>query len=88
MMPRCHFDLRAFQGTDAALGDHNSLVSTGGTFQTDRVIVGLENPFAVIIGCSPECGPIDAILISFGDAHTALEAAGGEQFNRPLDRCR
>ncbi len=43
-----HFDLGALERAEAALDDHQSFVAAGGILDGDGIVVGLQDPFAVI----------------------------------------
>ena len=81
---RCHLDLRSLERTEAAFDDHQALVAAGGVFQADSVVVGLDDPFAVIFGGICHRSPVDMQLTAFGGSQIAFEAAGREQVDGPL----
>ena len=58
-----HLDLGALERAEAALDDHQPLVSAGGIFKADGVVVGLDHPFAIILGCLPNGSTIDSNLL-------------------------
>jgi len=48
-----HLDLGALERAKAALDDFQPLVSAGGIFKADGVVIGLDHPFAIILGRLP-----------------------------------
>ena len=75
--------LSSLQCLEAAFDDHQAFVIGGGIFRGERVIIGLNDPLA-IIGAAP--------LIAFVSSRTssrsvALGTLGSEQVNRPLRGC-
>ena len=47
---RRHLDLGPLERAEASFDDHQALVTAGGIFQADGVVVGLDHPFTVIFG--------------------------------------
>ena len=74
MLHRRHLDLRTFEGSEAALDDHQSLVAASGIFQTDGVVIGLQHPLAVVFGRLPDGCSVNANLSGLCDAQVAFEA--------------
>lgn len=72
---RRHFDLGRLQGTEAALDDHKALVAAGGVFQTDGVVVGLDDPLAVVLFRLTDGTAVDTHLPGLEDTKVALEPA-------------
>lgn len=57
-----HLDLGSLQGLEAPFDDEQPLVACGSVFDGDRVIVGDEHPFAVVL-----YGLLDGLAIYIGD---------------------
>ena len=85
---RRHFDLAVLEGSEAAFDDHKTLVAASGVLQTDSVVVGLDDPFAVIFGGIRHRAAVDMQLAAFGSSQIAFEAAGSEHIDGPLGLSR
>ena len=84
MVHRCHLDLRSLERAEAAFDDHQAFVAAGGVFQADRVVVGLDDPFAVIFGGIRHRSPVEMQETTFGGSQIAFETTGSEQVDGPL----
>ena len=81
---RGHFNPGAFQRTKTAFDDHQPLITAGGVFKADSIVIGFKHPFANILGGLADLVSVDAYMIFFGNRQIPFKAFGGQQFNRPL----
>jgi hypothetical protein len=79
-----HLDLGPLQGPEAALDHHEAFVPLCSIFEAQGVVIGLQDPLAVILGRLPDRSAVHPDLVAFGHPEIALEAEGGQQINGPL----
>ena len=75
MVDRRHLDSSSFQGSEATLNDHEPFVSTGSIFQADGVIVGFNDPSAVIPCRFPDRTAVDPDNTAFCDFQKGVKSA-------------
>ena len=81
MVDRRHLDSSSFQGSKATLNDHESPVSTGRIFQANSIVIGLNDPFAIIFCGFSDFASIDTKAVGFGDRQILFEAPGCQKIN-------
>ena len=74
MVHGCHFDLRFFQRSKTTLNDHEPLIAAGSIFQGDGIVIGLNDPFAIIFCGLPDLSAIYSNAIGFGHRQVFFEA--------------
>ena len=83
---RGHFDARPLEGSEAALDDHQAFVAASRVLQSNRVVVGLQHPLAVVSSGFSYLGFVDSDFFVFGYRKVSFEAFRRQQFDSPLGR--
>ncbi len=63
-----HLHLRLLQRAEAAFDDHQTLISAGCILNADRIIIGLKDPFAVILLRLTDTSPVNADVVALCDS--------------------
>ena len=82
-----HFNLSLFERSKAAFDNQQRSVTASRIFQADRIIIGLDDPFPIVLSRLLNCFLINTNLIIIGNFKVPTIAARGLQFNGPLRRC-
>jgi hypothetical protein len=83
---RGHLDTGPLERSEAPFDDHQPLVTAGGIFKTDRIIICLKHPLAVKFFGFPDRSTVYPDHAVLGNPQIPLVAPGGEKLHRPLGR--